>query len=378
MTNSGVLNLITEYGRRSETFVARHCSLLPPASHRVVPLAPTAATAPVWDDVGRPTAPVFALPAPARLYQAAARRGLVPTALGPPLARRALAAARQLDRPVALVEYGDVWAPALRHLRAAGIRSWVHLHGYDVDVLRAGGRPATSIVGGLRSADGVFVVSNEARALVEREIETPVVVKPCGYDERLFRFRERRPATSGPVRVVSVGRLVDKKSPLELMGLLDELHSAGADLDYRWIGDGPLGVACRERFGSRPWLTWIGPLSPTEVADELAAADIVVHGGRSTGRDREGLPVAVLEAMATGAALVAFDHAGIGDVAVDDVSALLVPEGDFRAMGNAVGVLIGSDPLRRRLGREAALAAAPLSSEAERRTILEHLDVAGD
>ena len=68
---------------------------------------------------------------------------------------------------------------------------------------------------------------------------------------------------------------------------------------------------------------------------------------------REGLPVALLEAMAAGAAIAATSVGGIPEVIQDGTSGLLVPAEDVAALAEAVGTLLGNADLRRTLGAEA-------------------------
>jgi glycosyltransferase involved in cell wall biosynthesis len=72
----------------------------------------------------------------------------------------------------------------------------------------------------------------------------------------------------------------------------------------------------------------------------------------STG-DREGTPVAVLEAGAAGLPVVATRHEGIADVVVDGETGLLVEEGDVDGMGDALVELLTDPERARRIGRAA-------------------------
>ena len=85
-----------------------------------------------------------------------------------------------------------------------------------------------------------------------------------------------------------------------------------------------------------------------DIPDVLAAADVFVLSSV-----REGLPVALLEAMAAGTAIAATSVGGIPEVIQDGESGLLVPAEDAAALAEAVGTLLANADLRRTLGAEA-------------------------
>jgi glycosyltransferase involved in cell wall biosynthesis len=96
-----------------------------------------------------------------------------------------------------------------------------------------------------------------------------------------------------------------------------------------------------------------------EVAALLREADVVVAPSIWTARgDREGIPVALMEAMASGVAVVASALSGIPELVTDGVDGLLVPPGDAAALADALQRLAVDESLRERLsaaGRERVL-----------------------
>lgn len=89
---------------------------------------------------------------------------------------------------------------------------------------------------------------------------------------------------------------------------------------------------------------------PAEVAEYYRAADLYLHPSRA-----ENFPLAVLEAMACGLAVVASDVGGIPEIVTDAETGLLVPAGDPQALASAASGLLADD------SRRAALAAAGVS-----------------
>jgi glycosyltransferase involved in cell wall biosynthesis len=84
-----------------------------------------------------------------------------------------------------------------------------------------------------------------------------------------------------------------------------------------------------------------GVLHHDEVAASLAAADVVVVPSvRDPSGNVDGLPNVVMEALASGTALIATPAGGIGSVVKDGRTGLLVPEGDPTALATAIGRLL--------------------------------------
>ena len=96
---------------------------------------------------------------------------------------------------------------------------------------------------------------------------------------------------------------------------------------------------------------FLGQLGREALADEYRSTDIAVFPSRraSTG-DQDGLPVAMLEAMGSGCAVVASDLAGLNEAVQDRGSGVLVPEGDAAHLRDTIEELASDPSLRARLG----------------------------
>jgi glycosyltransferase involved in cell wall biosynthesis len=102
--------------------------------------------------------------------------------------------------------------------------------------------------------------------------------------------------------------------------------------------------------------SWAGWLNETAKGEQLAHCAVFVLPSLS-----EGLPVALLEAMAWGRPIVATRMGGVPEVVDDGVEALLVPPGDPAALAAAIGRLLEDPGERLRLGRAARERAATLN-----------------
>ena len=175
---------------------------------------------------------------------------------------------------------------------------------------------------------------------------------PHGVDTERFRPRPLPPAS--PLRVLAVGRLVEKKGFEVLIRAAARL---AFDFRLRIIGEGPL----RDRLASlinatemHARITLGGARTHAELPDEYANAHVVVAPSviDSTG-DRDGLPNVILEAMASRRTVVASDLSAIASAVRPEETGILVPPGDAAALAASLGRVAREAELCAQLARQA-------------------------
>jgi glycosyltransferase involved in cell wall biosynthesis len=203
----------------------------------------------------------------------------------------------------------------------------------------------------------VAVSAANARYLVE-EKRLPagkVVVIHNGCD--LNRFAPDRPVPAGLRRglglgetdplLIVVGRLEPQKGHRVLLDALPAIRERHPQARLVCVGDGSLRdgleAVVRDR-GLTDAVRFVGYRD--DVADWLALADVVVLPSLW-----EGLPLAAVEALAAGRAVVATAVDGTPEVVVDGRTGLTVPPGDVESLAAAVCRLLGDPGLRHRLGQ---------------------------
>ena len=281
------------------------------------------------------------LPARRSLHKlwAARRPDLVHIVTEGPLGWSALRAARKLRLPV-----------------SSEFRTNFHTYSghYGLGWLR---RP---IVGYLRRFHNMTALTLVPTEAMRRELTAlgvrEVAVVARGVDTTRFQPSHRSAALraqwgASPHATVAlyVGRLAPEKNLETLARAWREMRARSQATRLVVVGDGPSATSLRE---SCPDAIFAGVRTGLELAVHYASADVFLFPSTT-----ETFGNVTLEAMASGLAVVAFDHAAAGEHLVDGRSGLLAPFGDDEAFVRRAASLAGRVPAARALG-DAALATA--------------------
>ena len=175
----------------------------------------------------------------------------------------------------------------------------------------------------------------------------PIRMIPNGVDAARFTPAEEL-SREGPVRLVFVGRLVRQKGLDVLLEALARLPGE-ACFEATIIGDGPLRAdlaAMAARLGLAAKVRFAGWVSRADMPETLRHADAFVFPSRD-----EGMPNAVLEAMASGLAVAATRIAGNEELVEEERTGFLVPPDDAAALAAVVARLVADRNLCWRLGQ---------------------------
>lgn len=155
-----------------------------------------------------------------------------------------------------------------------------------------------------------------------------------------------------PVRLVSVGRAVDKKGYDLLLQALAKLPP-GINWRFAHIGGGELLPALQRQaqdLGLERRIDWLGALPQTEVLAQYRQSDLFVLPSRvSADGDRDGLPNVLMEAQSQGLACLSTRISGIPELITHDETGWLVEQQDCAALVAALRRLIDEPALRARL-----------------------------
>ncbi len=206
----------------------------------------------------------------------------------------------------------------------------------------------------VENAKFVLCISDHSRSQLMRISEpaqwTKFHVVRLGVDPQLFA-PSLDSKNDGVLEMICVGRLVPDKGQLVLLRAFSQLLSRGHKLRLRLVGDG----ADRPRIESFILENGVvdsvileGALDHEATRKLLVQSDIFVLASFA-----EGLPVALMEAMAMEIPCVSTYIAGIPELIRHQVDGLLVPASSEEALAEALAQLIGDPHLRRALARSA-------------------------
>jgi glycosyltransferase involved in cell wall biosynthesis len=255
--------------------------------------------------------------------------------------------------------------------RLTGIPWSFTAHGSDLNVDR------TMLPQKVREATFVIAISETNRRLIETTCGGPasnVTVLHVGIDTSRFA-----PAAGGTPddakrrpRVLCVGTLHEVKGQRYLIEAARLLADRGIGFDLTLVGDGPDRADLEALAAAvRPpgTIAFAGQQVRAAIVQMLQEADLLVAPSVPTrAGKREGIPVVLIEAMASGVAVVASHLSGIPELVEDGVTGRTVPPGDTGALADAIAELLADPERRRRLaagGRDRVMAEFDLDRNAE-------------
>ncbi len=183
-----------------------------------------------------------------------------------------------------------------------------------------------------------------------------VTTIPNGVDPRLFQPRGAG-AGGGPLRMVCVARLIERKGQKALIRAVRQLTTEGHEVALELVGGGDDRAACESlacALGVSDRVRFAGAVSREQVAQHYSSADLFVLASYN-----EGMSVSLLEAMASGLPVVVTRTPGTGELVREGVNGFSVPWGDDGALVTAMRRFCEDRSLAGRLGaasRECALA----------------------
>lgn len=271
--------------------------------------------------------------------------------------------ARRFSPDIIYAHFGPNAVLVLPVARKLGIPLACMFHGYDVSRLmtekkwiRAYNRLFEK--GALFMAVSEFL-ADKIRKFSGQKINPHIVYN--GVNLSLFKPVQRVIAEDNMrINLIFVGRLVEKKDPLGLLCAFElalKKVKSGITLRLLIIGDGPLKKEVIERarkLGVSDHVVIEGEIESSKIPGLMRQAHIYVqHSITAADGDTEGLPVSILEAVATGLPVVSTRHSGIPEQVIHGETGYLVDEGDLEGMASAI-VELAEDPEQRKLFGENA------------------------
>jgi glycosyltransferase involved in cell wall biosynthesis len=185
----------------------------------------------------------------------------------------------------------------------------------------------------------------------------PEAVIPYGVDTDKINNIKAFNYTSTKVKIIHAGRLTEKKGVLDLVNTYMNLNNTiKQQTELHIVGDGEDYVKVKELIekSNDNSIFLHGAKPHNDLLSLVKGTDIFVLNSRvSSSGDTEGLPNALLEAMALNKPVISTNHAGIPEVVKNMETGLLIPEKDNEALKKALEKLIANKGLRENLSENA-------------------------
>jgi glycosyltransferase involved in cell wall biosynthesis len=229
-------------------------------------------------------------------------------------------------------------------------------HAYDVQ------EPRPWLARIARQAAFVRAISSETATRVHAAAGSAAQVRVGHLGVDVERFCPGDGTAADPPEILSVARIGPTKGidvlieAARLLATCDWARGTAAPgFRVRILGDGPLRAACTARaraLGLREIVCFEGAATSVEVARALRRAMVFALPcvPVRAGARHDGLPVALLEAMASALPVVSTPVGGIPEAVTDGDNGILVPPGDAYRLAAALEMLLKDPGLRRRLG----------------------------
>jgi len=248
---------------------------------------------------------------------------------------------------------GSFWRKAI-YLgigRAFGVPVVFHIHGSQMEGFHAGlGRLGRALFAAtLRRAQVVVVLSASWRDFI-------LATAPGARVEVVFNTvpippARERPGSAGPLRLSFLGLVGQRKGVFDLIDALAGLPGAAqAQIRLDIGGNGEIDELRRRvlESGVRAEVSILGWIDAAAREHLLLETDVFVLPSYN-----EGLPMALLEAMAQGVPVISTHVGGIPELVRDGQEGFLIPAGDKLALGGAIVRLLESPALRAGMGAAA-------------------------
>ena len=174
--------------------------------------------------------------------------------------------------------------------------------------------------------------------------EKKIIVHHMGINLEKFKFFEGKKQSEETIRILTVGRLVEKKGHEYAIKAISKIVKKYNKIEYIIAGEGSLRNELEELVEDlhiKRYVIFLGAVEQKEVLKLYQQAHIfVLPSVTASNGDREGQALVIQEAQAMGLPIVSTLHNGIPEGVLDGKSGFLVPERDVDALTEKLEYLI--------------------------------------
>lgn len=222
---------------------------------------------------------------------------------------------------------------------------------YGSDVFRLSPTYKKQLIKIIKTNTQIIVTSNALKkGLIEiGGIEKNISVIPVGINIEelpsikeisITKHRKYTKKENNPLKIFTVGRLINCKAPQKLPEIAKSLQDNGIDFQWTIAGTGPLMQQCQQTIKElklEHCFTMLGSISFQDVKKYMLDSDILVHNAIiAPDGSREALGVTLMEAGALGLPVISCNVGGIPEVVIHKQTGILVKPNQPELMTNAI------------------------------------------
>lgn len=252
---------------------------------------------------------------------------------------------------VVLAQYGTTGSAVADLCKKLNIPLVTHFHGYDASV--------NHVILANNSYKLLFEIASKI-VVVSKEMVNKMLLLDCPKTKIVYNtygpntaFFNVKPFYNSQ-QFIAVGRFTDKKAPYYTILAFSKVVARYPDATLIMAGSGELLNTCInlvKHLKLETSVNFAGVISQSKFMEYLQTSmAFVQHSITATNGDKEGTPVAVLEASAAGIPIVSTIHAGIPDVILHNETGLLCHEGDVEQMASNMLKLLDEPQLAKKMG----------------------------
>ena len=238
-----------------------------------------------------------------------------------------------------------------------GVPLIVTLHGYDMSRLLRRRGYKENLREMFNKCSLVIAVSDKFKkdAISLGCPSNKVIRHYIGVPVDEFKFTKRNKAPGDPLNFLQVARFTEKKGHTTTLKTFRKVLDNGVNGKLILVGDGPLLNQCKilaKELNLGENIEFTGKKPMKEISRYLEKADIFIqHSIVSQDGDTEGIPIGIMEAMASGLPVLSTRHSGIPELVIEGKSGFLCDEKDINQYANNWVNLANDNNLRIEMGR---------------------------
>lgn len=232
--------------------------------------------------------------------------------------------------------------------RLHSCRAIVQFHGGNISSLLRNSRLPFYIKLILKLASKIVVLTElQKQPMVPFCEKDKITVIPNMIDTSIFPMH--KPNSNGKISILYMSKVENNKGVFDAIEAISQVAKYQNHIKFCVAGDGPdlnkLKLACCEN-GGEELIKFLGHVSDQRKINFLSQGDIFLFPSHY----QEGMPYALLEAMAAGLPVIATDTGGIPEIIQHNKNGLLVPPGKPEQLADAIFHLIKHTRKRKAFG----------------------------